>query len=487
MASDIVFDLSPTQQAFVMSDAHINHLTGPMGEGKTHCGVARLLRHAHRCKLKPLRAAIIRDTHENIKTSTAISIQDILKDRAVFKNDYKKLYIKAEYPIECDLFGIDDPASISKLQGPQYGSIWLEEPAPIHEKANAGLPREVFDLAISRAGRQPGAILNLQITQNPGDETHWTTELLDEPEEYLVADDGTVITKRSFHIRRGENTYLTSLQRAANMAAFKNDAGKYARYVEGKVASVNLGKSVTPGYGPDFHYSQKIQPFYQKLDAFRFWDGYQHPACVIAQWNPIGQLVIHDALEMPGYGVKELIEDKLSPLLLTPKYRDKPVFWRDIGDPSMQTPDQSTRTITAAKRIQDMLKTHFEPGPVRWIPRIDPLNNALRKTVADGKPLILISASAVSAHKGLKGGWHYKTDNNQNRIGEMPVKNEFDHVCMAIAYGTAIVLPYNSRSDFKKQTTQADRLARMKRASSYGTGSMPVIPAQINQHVRLAR
>ena len=34
MASDLIFELSPTQKAFVQSTAHINHLTGPMGEGK---------------------------------------------------------------------------------------------------------------------------------------------------------------------------------------------------------------------------------------------------------------------------------------------------------------------------------------------------------------------------------------------------------------------------------------------------------------------
>ncbi len=31
-------------------------------------------------------------------------------------------------------------------------------------------------------------------------------------------------------------------------------------------------------------------------------DGYQHPSCVIAQWNPFGQLVIHDVLTMTATG-----------------------------------------------------------------------------------------------------------------------------------------------------------------------------------------
>jgi len=471
MASDLIFELSPTQKAFVQSTAHINHLTGPMGEGKTHCAVARIIAHAYRCKLKPLRAAIIRDTHENIKTSTAVSIREVLGDRAVFKNDGKKLFIKTEYPIECDLFGIDDQASISKLQGPQYGTIWLEEPAPIHEKANAGLPREVFEAAISRAGRQPGSILNLQITQNPADETHWTSELIDEPEEYMVAEDGTVITKRTFHIAKGENKFLTSLQRAANMAAFKNDPGKWARYVEGKVASVSQGITVTPNYGESFHFSQKILPVHPKLPAFRFWDGYQHPCCIIAQYNPAGQLVVHECLDMPGAGVKELIQDKLNPLLFTPKFRDKIALWREIGDPSMKTSDQSTVTMTAAKTIETLLKTRFESGPTRWNNRIEPLNQALTKTINAGMPLIIISASAALLHKALKGGWHYKKDNNGKRMGDTPVKNEYSHPGDAFAYGISILMPYSVRDNYKKNKDSADRLARMKRATSYGPGA----------------
>ena len=32
MAKDLVFSLSPTQKSFVLSDAEICHLIGPMGE-----------------------------------------------------------------------------------------------------------------------------------------------------------------------------------------------------------------------------------------------------------------------------------------------------------------------------------------------------------------------------------------------------------------------------------------------------------------------
>ena len=48
-----------------------------------------------------------------------------------------------------DFFWIDDPASLSKLQGPQYAIIWLEEPAPIIEKQNAG-PHDIIGILTER-------------------------------------------------------------------------------------------------------------------------------------------------------------------------------------------------------------------------------------------------------------------------------------------------------------------------------------------------
>ena len=142
----------------------------------------------------------------------------------------------------------------------------------------------------------------------------------------------------------------------------------------------------------------------------------------------------------------------------------------------MNVADQSSRVVTAARRIQELLKTHFESGPVRWQPRIQPLNNALSRLVGAGKPLVIISSSAAPVHRALKGGWHYKIDNNGHRMGEMPVKNEYDHIGMSLAYGTAVVFPYNAPSLApKKNKTIADKLARMGRAASYGSGIGPQV------------
>jgi hypothetical protein len=469
MPADLVMDLSPTQKEFVNTSANIAQLLGPMGEGKTHAGVAGVIRHARRCAPglngQSLRGALIRDTHQNIKISTVESITEILGDWVFFKDDYKKMFIRTTPQIEFDLFGIDDPASISKLQGPGYGIIWLEEPAPIIERKNAGLPKDVFLMAIARCGRQKGSIPRLQITQNSADELHWTTELIDAPYEYCTLD-GAVVTKLTFRIPKGENKHLTALQRALNTAAFQSDKGMLARYVEGEEASVEEGSPVCANYGPATHFSQKILPVYPNLPSFRGWDGYGHPACVTAQWNPFGQLVVHDVLYEEGSGTEDLIENKLQPLLATPKYAGKFLPWRDIGDPTMKAPDQSSAKRSAAKVIQTMLDTRFESGPTRWPNRIDPLNHAFGRSVIGGRPLIVLSASAAPLNRALKGGWHYRTDNSGHVVGKLPVDNQHAHPGNAFAYLVSVLLPYNRQ----KKPPALNRERDMARIASYATG-----------------
>jgi hypothetical protein len=463
------FDLSPTQYRYVTSDAHIVQLVGPMGEGKTFASVAGMIAHAQRCG-RDIRAALVRDTFQNIKTSTVPDIREYLGSWVQFSDGYKKMVIHSTPKVECDLFGIDDEASISKLQGPQYALIWLEEPAPIYEKANAGLPREVFNMALARASRQRGTIMRVQISHNPADEEHWVSLLAEEPEEYMSIEDDEgrwiTITKKTFWIPRGENKYLGAITRAANMAAFKDDPAKWERYVEGRTASVHLGKKVTPGYHQETHFADTVLPVYSG-EAMQFWDSWQHPACVLAQYTPAGQLVIHDVLIAEQAGVKELAEEKLEPLLATPKWKNRVTSWRIMGDTTMQTADQSSVRSSTAKLLEGMYDTRFEPGPAHWHTIKESLNPPFKRLLDNGKPLILLSRSAVILHRALKGGWHYKTDNNGNIIGEKPVKDHHSHPGDAFANGIAVLMPHNVRKAFQMRSEKE----RMKRAMSYRGGN----------------
>ncbi len=472
MPSDLVMELSPTQLDFVLCDDEIVQLEGPMGEGKTFGGVAGLIGHAKRCGTD-IRAALVRDTFQNIKTSTKPDIIDYLGPWVNFTDAGKKMIINSQPRVECDLFGIDDEASISKLQGPQYACIWLEEPAPIFEKANAGLPREVLNMAIARAARQRGTKMRVQLTHNPADEEHWTAQLADEPREYASYEDpdtGEIFTihKTTMRIPPGENKFLPGITRAALRGAFKDDPAKQARYIEGKPAEVYRGKKVTPGYSPKIHFPQIELPVFEG-PALQFWDGWHHPTCIIAQYNPFGQLVIHDVLvDDELTATQELIKEKVKPRLLTPKYRKKIKSWQIIGDGTMMTPDQSSIHTSAAKIIEKEFSARFEPGPVRWPIRRESINHRLKQMLNEGRPRIVLSSTAVKLHRALKGGWHYKTDHSGNVLGELPnQRSPHSHPGNAFAYGIAVLMPYDPRKKFKRPSKQQ----QMKSALSYRGGN----------------
>lgn len=471
MAKDLVFELSPTQSAFVHSDAEIVMLIGPMGEGKTVAGIVGLIAHAARCGCN-IRGALIRDTHQNIKISTVPDIQDILGTRVTFHDDCKKMIIHSTPRVDMDLFGIDDPASLSKLQGPQYAIIWLEEPAPIIERANAGLPRSVFELAMARAARQRGTLMRVQITQNPADEDHWTEDLANEPDVYGAdPDTGFQIRKQVFRIPYGENRNLNPQARAAHRAAFAEGTGQHYRYVLGVAAPVQKGKKVTPEYNPLFHFSDKILPVVPGAAGVRGWDAWQNPACVIGQFVPPGKIWIHDVCVGENIGVNELIEQSVKPLLNTPKYKDKIEDWRDIGDPTMRTPDQSSTQMTAARRVEEAFRTRFEPGPTRWSARLDPTKSALLRNATDGSPRVLISKSAYLLHRCLNGGWHWKTDNSGNIVGALPVKDRFSHPGDAFSYMVSVLFPYVRLDVSARRMGAKDFETRARLARSYRSGN----------------
>jgi len=473
MPSDLIFDLGPTQAEFVTSDAHIAQVISPMGEGKTFSGIAGMIYHAQRNR-QALRSALIRDTFQNIKTSTIPDIRDCLKEWVRFSDGGRAMTIMSEPRVHCDLFGIDSEADISKLQGPQYGLIWLEEPAPIYEKANAGLPIGVYRMALARVARQSGTIPRLQITQNPADEEHWTAELADEPHEYTqIFDENTgqwvTVYKETFRIPRGENKFLSPIARAMNEAAFKGDPGKYQRYVLGEEAMVSQGKRVTQAYDHRVHFSPKILPVL-KGEAIQMWDSWLDATCIIAQYNPLGQLVIHDVLLEEGLGPEELIEEKVLPLLNMPKYKDKVKVqspWRIIGDQSMRNPDQSSARRSAARLIEGVFKARFEPGPAHWHAMRNVPNQCCRARTPQGHPLILLSRSATKLHRALKGGWHYKTDPSGRIMGDKPDKNIHSHPGDAFANGLAILHPQRN----EEQRPGVNPKVAGKLARSYGGGN----------------
>lgn len=468
---ELAWELGPTIEDFVNSDKVVNILISPAGEGKTFGCVVALVKHSERCG-KPIRCAIVRDTHENIKLSTARSIQDVFATApglAVFKNDFKQLVINTPNKITVDLFGIDDEAALSKLQGPEYALIWLEEPAPMADRVNAGLSEEVYNAALLRCARQSGTHARLQVSMNPADEEHWTFKRFIEEGDSIPG--LPLITKQVWNVPYGENRFLSEVARQAAKAAYQNDAAAYTRYVRGQFATVYRGRRVTPDYNPDIHLSVNRLIPAKGLVGFAFFDSWHSPACVLGQVTTLGRMVFMKTLRLEGGDIHALIDNQVLPLLGTPEWKDQCISWRVGGDFTMKVPDQSNIMAKASRVVEDAFPgTIFEAGPTKWELMKRGFIYALNHSV-QGLPAVILSSDNRLLHKGLNGAWHYKTDNSGNVTRSAivkPDKDEASHFCDAWANACCVLLPTTVARNLAKAKATA-QIHKM-RGQGYATG-----------------
>src|SRR5208337_543977 len=393
----------------------------------------------------------------------AISIEQFFKDYPQlyrFKDDFKKLTIFTDPPVYADLFGIDDLGALSKLQGPEYALIWLEEPAPIAEKVNAGLSEEVFKVALVRATRQKGAIGRLQVSMNPADEEHWTFKrFIEDPS---IDEANPLITKAVFFIPPGENEEVSEVSRQAVKSAYKDDPAGYQRYVLGQFAPVYRGKKVTPQYNREIHLSKVPLEPARGLISFAFFDSWQWPSCVLGQITQTGRLIYLDTLRIAGGSdIQTLLDTQVVPLLESPRWRNKPFSWRVGGDFTMGTPDQSNILQSAARKVEAVFKNAiFEKGPPKWEMIRQHLPLVLTKRDYLNQPMIFLSSDNKLLNKGLSGAWHYPTDAQGKVRIRVPEKDEISHFCDAWANSVCVLLPSKLSFITKKRQDQAAIKAR---------------------------
>lgn len=462
--------LTETQFNFCESDSRIVWLEGPAGEGKTYSAIAAMFRHRERMlayyakfapgkAVRPMQVAIIRDTHVNIKTNTIKSIQRAFPGMFAFRDDAKRMFetgvdvqhINAWYEkpvgnppswLDVSLFGMDDLQSLDRIQGGEYDLIWIEEPAPIISSGNNGIREEVYLVCGSRIRgvkqnpndpEDKGVPKRLQITMNPADEEHWTSRQQDAP----IIDSMDI-----FRIKRGENKHLSDFDREMTKAMYAGRADLTARFVEGKRARVYEGVAVTPEFNPDQHVSKEdwLMPD-PSLEVIRCYDGGLNPSCVLIQQTPSGRLHVLDSIVGANMGMHQMLSNKLKPLLGRPRYQ-RVKKWRDSGDPSLVNREQANSDHTAAKVIEDVMKTSFEPGVASWETRREALKWVLTQSPG-GVPMFQVNQRTTTGEKcnwikaGFSGDYCYKVTPQGQVIRDQPVKNMFSHPCDALSHVVA--------------------------------------------------
>ncbi len=475
---EIKWGFGPTSTAYINSTAQINALFGPPGSHKTFASIAAVLAHAERCGQRT-RWAFIRDTLENIRISLVPSFYEFFEtcpEVIKFKNENKELFINVGPGIEVDLFGCNDPADLQRLQGgSSWSGIWINDPAPMTERGNAGVPEVVFDHAAYRSTRRSNTPSRLQIDMNYADETHWTyRRLILEPDD----DPATpLIHKRVFHVPYAELASLN--QEAMQMAVrvFSHDESARERYVEGRFAEFKPGKDVAPGYKRHIHLCpHEIIPA-TGLECFAFCDGWHNPSVVLGQITTERRLIYIDTVRTEGSDIRTLLETQVGPLLFSSRWKNKWRSWRIGGDRSMMNRDQGNINHSASEDVEAFFKQRqfghgiypprFEGGPSTWREIERTFNYWLVHYSPSNDPMIYISRTNHLLDKGLNGGWHFKIDNSGNIIGTEPVKDEISHVMDAWANSVCVLLGKASLQKVNMGELARLKMKEMQRAQSY--------------------
>mgnify|MGYP001616448860 FL=1 len=479
----INFYTTPTGGRFVVSEAVIAVITGPMGESKTWSGIQRWFYRAKQAQpyLSPGQnygIICIRDTHENnkhsiVKTLNSEFFPKYPELKYSWRNDYRELWIDTAPRIFVEFFGIDDLPALTKLQGAVGTAlIHLEECVPYTDstRTNAGVSEDVFNAALVRCMRQTGVPGSLQMTFNPPDDLHWTyRRLLSRPDGPL-SPLTPLITKEVFQVKPGENTWLPEIARQATKAAYEHDDAAYARFVLGEYATKYPGRRVAVNFNANWHVAQRALDPVEGLDGWISFDSWGHPAAVLGQQYPNGRILVLDVLQS-GVDIVELIESQVKPTLQHPRWLNKCRTWRYMGDVTMNQPDQSNIRKSASQEVAERFadaqgrEAIFEGGPSTWQMIKDGMLNALRSTIG-GEPTVLIDpVHCKPLISSLKGAWHHSVNKSGVVNFQSAQKTEASHLGDCFANAMCTLTAWNPPRRWKKAGESVSR----RRARSYAS------------------
>lgn len=453
----------PVAKAFMLSDAFVVGLRGPIGSGKSTACVMKLIRNAQ--EQKPLRdgwrrrrTAIIRNTFPELRTTTMKTFhQWIPQNVGAWKETgppSQRIVDEAnKFDWEIIYVALDRPDDVRKLLSFELSDAWINEAREV--------PKAVLDALTGRVGRFPRTDGEYGCTDpqilldtNPPDTDHWW---------YVLAEhDDSTEANRQLHIDAKEIE-----QALRQEGALRPDQPLYAWFAQpgGLSEDAENKKNLPPGYylkakaGKDAEWikvyingeygfvldGKPVYPDYRDSVHCREFEASKHlalhigmdfgltPAAVFAQQMPNGQWRKHSEIVTQRAGIARfagLIKSHLAEFY--PGFKIGSI----TGDPAG---NQGQPGSEDAENVFQIL----EANGVKALPastnsptlRIEAVKSPMTKLI-DGEPAMLVHPRCVSLRKGYMGGYHYKRVQvgGDARYRDEPDKNVYSHVCDADQY-----------------------------------------------------
>jgi len=461
---------SKTVREFMLSEAKVRAICGPVGSGKTSGAIIELLRQTilmtpQADGVRRSRQLIVRNTKQQLKDTTLASVIGLLPVE-LYKWRESEMIMRFAFTsgeghkIESDwLFrSLDTPEDVQRVLSLEISNAWVEEAREV--------PVELLSHIEGRTGRYPSQANGFRYrsgilyTTNPPeiDSDHYKLlEHLPQEED----NENSIIVADTFKQPSGLSPEAENIENLRPGYYEELAKGKKQDfidvYVHGRYAKSMAGK---PVYETSFQYDRRTKRglhVHPHLPVIVGLDTARQPAAVFMQLGLDGKL--RKLKEAVGFdmGFKTFLAQKLNPIIDT-YFRSNPLVF--VSDPSFvrqnETDDNSIYKllkktfVTAKPGSGNAVKASTTNDPVA---RINALDEPFRNMWPDGEPGVEYDLDCRFLVEGLRSKYRYiRIKGPDGKFKDAPEKNKWSHVCEADQYGTMFVLGkrYNP-SDYRRE------------------------------------
>lgn len=433
MAVEIDYTPPATGKKFMLSNAKMRVLMGPVGSGKSVTCCFEIVRRA--CMQEPdekgvrrSRAAVVRETARQLEDTTIKTFLDWFPpgDCGAWLKTKKTYFFKVG-DVECEIMfrALDDADDVANLNSLELTFAWFNECRDINS--------EIVDAMSKRVGRFPSAKDGGPTwhgmwgdTNPPVMDSWWYYQM-----EGLDPEDGVSANDNGWDVFKQPSGRSPNAENIENLPEGYYDpqgrSDEYVRvFIDGEYGRTSAGTPVYKYFRTDYHMAtQQLRPIMATNRPIVIgMDLGLTPAAVFGQQDPRGRaLILAEAVRF-DMGMKRFLSTVIRPML----------FERFPGYPVVIVVDPAgvQRAQTDERSVVDIIKSEgFRVMAARTnnvSARLNAVDDYLMRQV-DGDPAFLLDPGCTALKAAMMGGYRYKLKQE-----DVIDKNKHSHVAEALQY-----------------------------------------------------
>ena len=432
---NIDFAPPPTGSRFMLSDARMRVIKGPVGSAKTTTCLFEIVRRAGEqapnktTGLRHTRALVVRNTARQLADTTIKSFLDWFPEGACgYFMKTTKTYFFSVGDIRCEIMfrALDDADDVSNLLSLELTFAFLNECREVHPDILEGLTKRVGRFPSMKDGG-PTWYGIWGDTNPPTIGSWWWAQL-----EHLDPDEGVAANDNGwdvFHQPSGRSPQAENIENLPeDYYSTQGRSDEYIRvYIDGEYGHSLAGKPVFSGFKPDFHCALTtlrpiVSPMYPLTIGF---DAGLTPSAIITQLDPAGRLLVLAEATSEEMGARRFCRTKLKPLLYQPRFAGLAVII--VADPAINQRAQANE-----ETVEDVLKAEgfkVVRAPTNNLaPRIEAVDAFLQRQIDGGSGFLLDPCCRI-LKAALMGGYRRK-----KKDPDAIDKNSYSHPAEALQY-----------------------------------------------------